>query len=132
MIARLNVLLLLLMIGSALWLVRVQYDSRRLYSELDREVSLARQLEIDSDRLKVAVRAQAAATRVESFAREQLKMQSASPTTTHYVPDPSPAPASANAVAPAATVSSVPQVVVPAAGSLALTAARAAEHGGAL
>lgn len=131
MIARLNVLLLLLMIGSALWLVRVQYDSRRLYSELDREVSLARQLEIDSDRLKVAVRAQAAATRVESFAREQLKMQSASPTTTHYVPDPSPAPTSANAVAPAA-VSSVPQVAVPAAGSLALTAARAAEHGGAL
>lgn len=90
MMVRFNIFLLMAVMGSALYLVHVQYESRRLYSELDKLVSQARQLEIESDRLKVALRAQAAAARVESFARDTLKMQAASPPTTHYVADPMP------------------------------------------
>ena len=88
---RFNILLLMLVMGSALYLVHVQYDSRRLYSELDKQVSSARQLAVESERLHVLLRAQAAAARVETFAREELKMQPASPATTRYVPDPLPA-----------------------------------------
>lgn len=85
---RLNFVLLLLVVGSALALVRVQYDSRRLYSELDREVVQARQLETESETLKVVLRAQAAAARVEQFARTELKMGPTSPSTTRYVREP--------------------------------------------
>lgn len=88
MVVRLNVALLLLVMASALYLVHVQYESRRLYSELDKQVSAARQLAVESERLHVLLRAQAAAARVETFAREELKMQPASPATTRYVPDP--------------------------------------------
>ena len=82
---RLNVLLLLALLASALYLVNVQYQSRRLFSELDRARSLARQLEIDHDRLIVERRAQATPLRVEKLAREQLQMRSATPAITHYV-----------------------------------------------
>ncbi|PAT38896.1 cell division protein FtsL [Vandammella animalimorsus] len=88
MFVRLNLVLLLLVVGSALALVRVQYESRRLYSELDREVVQARQLETESETLQVAVRAQAAAARVEQFARTELKMTPAMPATTRYVREP--------------------------------------------
>lgn len=88
MLIRLNFVLLLLVMASALALVRVQYDSRMLYSELDREVVQARQLETESETLQVAVRAQAAAARVEQFARTELNMQPATPATTRYVREP--------------------------------------------
>ncbi|MDO4704894.1 cell division protein FtsL [Allofranklinella schreckenbergeri] len=88
MVVRLNLLLLLLAVGSALALVRVQYDSRRLYSELDKEVRLARQLETEFEALQVMLRAQAAAARVDQFARTDLQMRAATPATTRYVHEP--------------------------------------------
>lgn len=88
MVIRLNVLLLVLVVLSALALVHVRYDSRLLYSELDQQIRLTRQLETDSDTLKVAVRAQAAASRVESFARTELQMGPTTPPTTRYVHEP--------------------------------------------
>lgn len=88
MVIRLNVLLLVLVVLSALALVHVRYDSRLLYSELDQQIRLTRQLETDSDTLKVAVRAQAAASRVEGFARTELQMGPTTPPTTRYVHEP--------------------------------------------
>ncbi|WP_231731329.1 cell division protein FtsL [Lampropedia cohaerens] len=88
MVVRLNFVLLLLVLASALVLVRVQYDSRMLYSQLDREVVRARQLETESETLKVALRAQAAAARVEQFARTELGMRAPTPATTRYVREP--------------------------------------------
>ena len=41
---RLNIVLLLAVIASALYLVRVQYDSRRLYVENERALAEARRL----------------------------------------------------------------------------------------
>ena len=48
---RLNVLLLLAVLASALFLVHTQYRSRLLFTELDRVNTEARRLEIDGDRL---------------------------------------------------------------------------------
>lgn len=88
MAIRLNLFLLAVVVLSALALVHIRYDSRLLYSELDQQIRLTRQLETESDTLKVAVRAQAAASRVENFARTELQMEPATPPTTRYVHEP--------------------------------------------
>jgi cell division protein FtsL len=82
---RLNLVLLVAVIVSALYLVRTQYESRRLTTDLDRANSEARKLETDSERLQVEKRAQATPLRVEKLAKEQLKMRAASPAITQYV-----------------------------------------------
>jgi cell division protein FtsL len=82
---RLNLVLLLAVLVSALYLVRTQYESRRLTTDLDRANSEARKLETDSERLQVEKRAQATPLRVEKLAKEQLKMRAASPAITQYV-----------------------------------------------
>ena len=83
--SRLNLALLLAVLASAMYLVNVQYESRRLFSALDRAAAQARQLETEQDRLQVEKRAQATPLRVEKLARERLQMRSATPAVTHYV-----------------------------------------------
>ena len=82
---RLNLVLLLAVLASALYLVNVKYESRRLFTELDRARSEARRLEADNERLQVEKRAQATPLRVEKLAKEQLQMRTASPAITLYV-----------------------------------------------
>ena len=82
---RLNIVLLLAVIVSALYLVRVQYDSRRLYMEIERVQSEARRLESDRERLLAEKRAQATPLRVEQLAKNQLHMRPANPGITQYV-----------------------------------------------
>ncbi|MFZ3159179.1 MAG: cell division protein FtsL [Rhodoferax sp.] len=82
---RLNLLLLLGVLLSALYLVNVQYQSRRLYSELDRAKSQALKLAAENERLQVEKRAQATSARVESLARSKLQMRAATPAVTSYV-----------------------------------------------
>lgn len=83
---RLNMLLLLAVMVSALYLVQSQYESRRLFTELDRAVSEARRLETERQRLQVEKRAQATPLRIENLAHAQ-GLQSATPAITHYVHD---------------------------------------------
>ncbi|MDP9966348.1 cell division protein FtsL [Variovorax paradoxus] len=83
--ARLNLLLLLAVVASALYLVHTQYLSRQLYTELDRTQQEARRLELDHDRLQVEKRAQATPLRVEKLAKEQLQMRTTTPAITQYV-----------------------------------------------
>ena len=85
MMLRLNLVLLVALMASALYLVRVQYDSRRLYAEIERAQNDFRKLEIEHERLQVEKRAQATAGRVERLAREQLQMRPATPAITQYV-----------------------------------------------
>ena len=85
---RLNVVLLLAVLASAIYLVHTQYESRRLFTELDRAVAEARRLETEHQRLQVEKRAQATPLRVEKAAREKLRMRTATPAVTHYVVDP--------------------------------------------
>ena len=82
---RVNILLLLAVMASALFLVRTQYESRRVFVELDRANAEARKLELENDRLEVEKRAQATPSRIEKIAREQLQMRSANPAITQYV-----------------------------------------------
>ncbi len=82
---RLNIVLLLAVLASALYLVNVQYQSRRLYTELERANAEGRRLDTERDRLQVERRAQATPQRVERLAREQLQMRPPTPAITHYV-----------------------------------------------
>lgn len=82
---RLNLVLLAAVIASALYLVRVQYESRRLYTEIEKASNELRKLEVEHERLQVEKRAQATAGRVEKLAREQLHMRAATPAITQYV-----------------------------------------------
>lgn len=82
---RLNLVLLLGLLLSALYLVNVQYQSRRLYSELDRAQSQALRLAAENERLQVEKRAQATSARVEGLARSRLQMRAATPAVTTYV-----------------------------------------------
>ena len=82
---RLNLVLLLAVLVSSLYLVSVQYDSRRLFSDLDRARAEAHQIEADAERLQVEKRAQATPLRVERLAKEQLQMRTVTPAITHYV-----------------------------------------------
>lgn len=83
---RLNFLLLIAVMLSAMYLVKTQYESRRLYTELHRANSEARNLETEHKRLQVELRAQSSASRIESLAVAQ-GLQAASPAITHYVRD---------------------------------------------
>jgi len=82
---RLNLVLLLGVVLSALYLVNVQYESRRLYSDLDRAKARAHQLATENERLQVEKRAQATSARVESLAKSRLQMRAATPAITTYV-----------------------------------------------
>ena len=92
---RLNIVLLLAVLASAIYLVHTQYESRRLFTELDRATAEARRLETEHQRLQVEKRAQATSLRVEKMARAQLHMRSATPAITQYVSDPAGAEAAA-------------------------------------
>jgi cell division protein FtsL len=82
---RLNLVLLIALIASSLYLVRTQYESRRLFSELDRAQTDARKLETEHERLQAERRAQATPARIERLAREQLQMRNPTPGITQYV-----------------------------------------------
>ncbi|QNP57880.1 cell division protein FtsL [Paenacidovorax monticola] len=84
---RLNLVLLLAVLASALYLVHTQYESRRLFTELDRAVAESRRLETEHQRLQVEKRAQATPLRVEKLARDRLQMRTATPAITQYVQD---------------------------------------------
>jgi cell division protein FtsL len=83
--ARLNFVLLLAVLASALYLVRTQYESRRLYVELERATAEARKLEMENERLQVEKRAQATPLKVEKLAKERLQMRTVTPAITQYV-----------------------------------------------
>ena len=82
---RLNILLLLAVVVSALALVHTQYESRQLFMVLDAARKDAKRLDVEHDRLEVERRAQATPLRVEQIARQQLQMRTASPAITQYV-----------------------------------------------
>ena len=83
--SRFNVLLLLVLLGCSVYLVRVSYDARRLFTELDRARSEERLLDSEHERLKAEKQAQATPLRVEKTARDKIAMRTATPAVTQYV-----------------------------------------------
>jgi len=82
---RLNLMLLVALLASCVFLVRVAYDARRLFAELDKAQAQERQLESDFERLKAEKQSQATPSRVEAVARKELGMRTATPAVTNYV-----------------------------------------------
>jgi len=83
--ARLNFVLLLAVLVSALYLVRTQYESRRLYVELEKTSAQSRKITTESERLQVEKRAEATPLKIEKLARDRLQMRTTTPAITEYV-----------------------------------------------
>jgi cell division protein FtsL len=94
---RLNVLLLIALLFSSVYLVRVSHDSRQLFAELDKAQSVERLLDSEFERLKSDKQSQATPLRVERTARDKLAMRTATPAVTQYVSPVGPASAAASA-----------------------------------
>ena len=82
---RLNVLLLVAVMLSALALVRSQYETRRLVMAIEKVNKEAALLEVEHQRLLVERRAQATPQRVQTLAQQKLQMRVATPAITQYV-----------------------------------------------
>lgn len=82
---RLNFLLLLAVVASALLLVHTQYESRRLYVELEKAGAQSRKIETEFERLQVERRAAATPLKIEKLARDRLQMRTTTPAITQYV-----------------------------------------------
>ena len=84
---RFNVALLLALVFSSVWLIRVAHESRRLFNELDRARTEDRLLDSEFERLKSEKQSQATPLRVEKAARDKLAMRTATPAVTMYLTD---------------------------------------------
>lgn len=82
---RLNILLFLVLLASSVYLVRVSYDARRLYAELDAARNEEKALDTEHERLQAERQAQATPLKVERLARDRLAMRNATPAVTQYV-----------------------------------------------
>jgi len=83
--SRLNVLLLIALLASSVYLVRVSHDARQLFADLDKAQAEERLLDSEHERLKAEKQSQATPLRVEKTAREKLAMRTATPAVTQYV-----------------------------------------------
>jgi cell division protein FtsL len=82
---RVNVLLLLALLISSVYLVKAAHESRRLFADLDKARTEERLLDSEFERLKAEKQSQATPLRVEKTARDKLAMRTATPAVTQYV-----------------------------------------------
>lgn len=82
---RTNLVLVAAVVGTAFYLVHTQYESRRLYSEVDRAQAQSRRLAAEHEQLQVLKRAQATPARVQELASRRLEMRAVTPGITQYV-----------------------------------------------
>jgi cell division protein FtsL len=83
--ARLNLTLTILLVLCALSLVTAQYQARRLFIELERAQSLARQLDIEWSQLQLDQSTLGKTARIEENARLNLNMVPLTPARTQYL-----------------------------------------------
>jgi cell division protein FtsL len=93
-VTKLNFLLLLAVIASALVLVNNAYEARHLFTEIHRAETETLRLEGDHKRLEADRQLQATNLRVERTARERLSMSTVTPAVTMYEGRGASAPAS--------------------------------------
>lgn len=82
---RLNVVLLIAVLLSALYLVPLRYEWRKTYAAVHKEQKNARELANENKVLDVRKRTQAASLRVASIARKRLSMRTNDPSITQYI-----------------------------------------------
>jgi cell division protein FtsL len=76
---RVNILLLIVLVGCALSLVTSRHQARRLFVELMREQDQARQYETEYGQLSLEQSTWGMPARVEKIARDALRMQLPAP-----------------------------------------------------
>lgn len=82
---RLNLFLLTAVLVSSFYLVHTQYESRRLYTAIDRAQALTNKLNAEHEQLQVRKRAEATPARIQQLAIQQLQMHPVNPGITQYV-----------------------------------------------
>ena len=87
MITKIEVLLLMALLASCLVLVRTSYESRQIFTALDKARGEQRQLDAEYKRLDAERQAQATHLRVDRVARDKLGMRTATPAVMQYVYD---------------------------------------------
>ena len=85
MSGRINALLTAALVVCALSVVNAQYQSRRLFIELERAQAAARQLEIEWSQLQLDQSTLAKHARIEANARRDLAMVAVTPARTQYL-----------------------------------------------
>ena len=83
--AKLNLLLLAVLVACALGLVTSQHKARRAFSQLEREQALARELEADFGRLQLEASTWGLHSRVERLATRSLGLRPADPRRVRFV-----------------------------------------------
>jgi cell division protein FtsL len=78
-VAKLNLLLLAVLVACALGLVTSQHKSRKLFSDLEREQERARELDVEHGRLQLEASTWGLHQRVERIAASALGMRSPDP-----------------------------------------------------
>jgi cell division protein FtsL len=78
-VAKLNLLLLAVLVACAIGLVTSQHRARRLFSDLEREQTRARELDIDYGRLQLEASTWGLHQRVERIAAGTLGMRTPDP-----------------------------------------------------
>lgn len=85
MSGRLNLILAAALVLCALSLVNAQYQSRRLFIELERAQALARQLDIEWAQLQLDQSTLGKHARIEAVAQRNLNMVALTPARTQYL-----------------------------------------------
>ena len=85
MMGRLNMALGICLVFCALFLVNAQYQSRRLFIELERTQAATRQLEIEWRQLQLEQSTLAKQARIEAMAKRELNMAMATPARTLFL-----------------------------------------------
>jgi cell division protein FtsL len=85
MSGRINFILALALVLCALSLVNAQYQARRLFIELERSQSVARQLEIEWSQLQLDQSRLGLHSRIEALARRDLNMVPVTHDRTQYL-----------------------------------------------
>lgn len=80
-----NVWLLVMVIGTALLLVRWQYSSRSLFVQIEKSEATGKQLASNNESSLAERRALASPTRVERMASQSLGMKTTDPSVTVYL-----------------------------------------------
>ncbi len=84
--ARLNLVLLGILVVCALLVVTSQHKARKLYVELQKEQELARQIEVEWGQLQLELSTWAMHARIEKIASGQLMMHVPPPSRVQVVP----------------------------------------------
>ena len=85
MSGRLSLLLTIGLVVCALSLVNAHYQTRRMFIELERAQSVARQLDIEWSQLQLDQSTLGKHARIEAYASRDLKMMAVTPARTQYL-----------------------------------------------